>query len=153
MSFSKRTKKNITNNHQLPPKKIKRIVSNNDKEFINNLLSKNDNKNTKLISNKNNKPQTKQKLSKKNRIINNFHKAVTSTNSDDVIVKMLELKENDIINFYSNLENMIGIELTNNIKTQMNIDVKNNTHNKIVLCPFCLENKSNCVIILLVFYI
>ena len=138
MSLSKRTKKNISNNPQ-PPKKSKK-----DEEFITTLLN-NKNSNKKSITTKN---VPKQKMSKKNKIINNFHKAVTLTNSDEIVMKMLELKENDIINFYSNLENMIGKELTYNIKQQMNIDIKNNTKEKIVLCPFCLENKSNCVILL-----
>lgn len=152
MSLSKRTKKNISNN-PTPPKKNKKIYSSTDKDFISNLLNKpgRNNSTTKTIVNNErivNKPQIRTKLSKKNRIINNFHQAVTLTNSDDIIMKMLQLKENDIINFYSNLENMIGKDLTNNIKTQMNMDIKNNINNKIVICPFCRENKSNCVIIL-----
>ena len=153
-SLSKRTKKNISNN-PTPPKKNKKIYSSNDKEFIKNLLNKQntttkvENNNQRSINNERTvKPQIRNKMSKKNRMLNNFHKAVTLTNSDDIIMKMLQLKENDIVNFYSNLENMIGSELTNSIKTQMNMDIKNNTKNKIVMCPFCRENKSNCVILL-----
>ena len=32
-------------------------------------------------------------------IISNFHKAINSTNSDDIILKMLDLKEKDIVVF------------------------------------------------------
>ena len=65
---------------------------------------------------------------------------------------MLELNENDIINFYSNLEKMIGTELSKQIRDQMSKDIHQNTkstgNTDFALCPFCCENKSNCVILL-----
>ena len=81
----------------------------------------------------------------------NFHHAINSTNSDQIIVKMLELNENDILNFYSNLEKMIGKDLSVQIRQEMSKDIQDN-HKKsggnMALCPFCQENKSNCVILL-----
>ena len=83
-------------------------------------------------------------------MINNFHRAITSTNSDDVIVKMLDLKEDDILKFYTNLEKLIGSEMSLNIRNQMSKDLENNSikTNKTAMCPFCMESKSNCVILL-----
>ena len=63
---------------------------------------------------------------------------------------MLELNENDIITFYTNLEKLIGKDMSETIKNQMSRDIKDNNKNfsKIALCPFCREKKSNCVILL-----
>ena len=87
---------------------------------------------------------------KKSKILNNFHNAISSTKSDQIIVKMLELNENDIITFYTNLEKLIGKDMSVTIREQMSKDIKSNSkdYNKIALCPFCRENKSNCVILL-----
>ena len=83
-------------------------------------------------------------------MITNFHKAINSTNSDDIIVKMLDLKEDDIVNFYGNLEKLIGSEMSVNIRNQMSKDLQlnNKSTSKQAICPFCQENKSNCVILL-----
>ena len=81
----------------------------------------------------------------------NFHHAINSTNSDQIIVKMLELNENDILNFYSNLEKMIGKDLSAEIRQEMSRDIRDNqkkTGGSMAICPFCQENKSNCVILL-----
>ena len=65
---------------------------------------------------------------------------------------MLELNENDIINFYSNLEKMIGKELSYQIRDEMSRDIKNNqkiSGGTTAICPFCAENK----VILLNYYV
>tara|TARA_X000000950_G_C13780156_1_gene604740 strand:+ start:387 stop:1046 length:660 start_codon:yes stop_codon:yes gene_type:complete len=93
----------------------------------------------------------KQNRSKKDKIMYNFHHAINSTNSDQIIVKMLELNDNDIVNFYSNLEKMIGKELSQQIRDEMSKDIRSNqkiSGSNTAICPFCLENKSNCVILL-----
>lgn len=146
---------------------------NSEKELIESLLSpqkkKPDSKNLDLLlSNKSvsssNTPKKgnshkksyqykpRQTKSKRDVIINNFHRAISSTNSDDIIVKMLELNEKDIINFYANLEKMIGSELSVQIRNQMSQDIQTNQkksgNTDFAICPFCCENKSNCVILL-----
>jgi len=93
----------------------------------------------------------KQNRSKKDKIIYNFHHAINSTNSDQIIVKMLELNETDIVNFYSNLEKMIGKDLSSQIRQEMSKDIRDNqkiSGGNMAICPFCQENKSNCVILL-----
>ena len=93
----------------------------------------------------------RQNRSKKDKMMYNFHHAINSTNSDQIIVKMLELNENDILNFYSNLEKMIGKDLSAEIRQEMSRDIRDNqkkTGGSMAICPFCLENKSNCVILL-----
>ena len=149
----KRTKKNISNN----PVVNKKTDNFKDNSFIDSLLNK---KSDKPQINKNVNNRSKQvdkrrqtggnKSKKQQLMINNFHKAITSTNSDDVIVKMLDLKEDDILKFYSNLEKMIGSEMSLNIRNQMSKDLQINSNitNKNALCPFCMESKSNCVILL-----
>ena len=149
----KRTKKNISNN----PVVNKKTDNFKDNSFIDSLLNK---KSDKPQINKNVNNRSKQvdkrrqtggnKSKKQQQMITNFHKAITSTNSDDVIVKMLDLKEDDILKFYSNLEKMIGSEMSLNIRNQMSQDLQTNSNitNKNALCPFCMENKSNCVILL-----
>jgi hypothetical protein len=108
---------------------------------------KNINKSVSFSTNKNNLS----KMTPSNSLImNNFHKAISSTNSDEVILKMLDLKEKDIVIFYKNLEKLIGKDMSSNIKTQMAgqlIKPKNNSRD-VTMCPFCMENKSNCVILL-----
>ena len=138
----------------------------NDANLVDSLLSKG--KKTKISLNKFNAPETHKKVSfskvaesttpfknnyrnnGKNQIINNFHKAISSTKSDDIILKMLDLKEKDIIIFYKNLESMIGKDMSTNIKKGMINQISNSKVNSknVSLCPFCLDNKSNCVILL-----
>ena len=149
----KRTKKNISNN----PVVNKKTDNFKDNSFIDSLLNK---KSDKPQINKNVNNRSKQvdkrrqtggnKSKKQQQMITNFHKAITSTNSDDVIVKMLDLREDDILKFYSNLEKMIGSEMSLNIRNQMSKDLQINSNitNKNALCPFCMESKSNCVILL-----
>ena len=69
----------------------------------------------------------------------NFHHAINSTNSDQIIVKMLELNENDILNFYSNLEKMIGKDLSAEIRQEMSRDIRDNQKKteQYGYCPFC----------------
>lgn len=176
MSSGKKTKKNISNNPAMPPKRttkdrIKEKIGASNKgigdDFINSLLGKNaknngfdmgslNNTNTTNISNgcsrnnRNIKGNNVLAKNKKNKILSNFHNAISSTKSDQIIVKMLELNENDIITFYTNLEKLIGKEMSVSIREQMSKDIKSNSKdfNKIALCPFCRENKSNCVILL-----
>ena len=65
---------------------------------------------------------------------------------------MLDLKEKDIVIFYKNLEKLIGKDMSSKIKNEMAdqlIDTKQKTQN-LSLCPFCLENRSNCVILFVV---
>ena len=149
----RRTKKNISTN----PVVNKKIDNFKDNSFIDSLLNKKTEKPqvNKNVSNRNKigdkRRQTGGNKSKKQQLmINNFHKAITSTNSDDVIVKMLDLKEDDILKFYTNLEKLIGSEMSLNIRNQMSKDLQINSNitNKTALCPFCMESKSNCVILL-----
>tara|TARA_B100000767_G_scaffold274797_1_gene308996 strand:- start:2724 stop:3299 length:576 start_codon:yes stop_codon:yes gene_type:complete len=143
----------------------------NDNNLVDSLLSKG--KKTKISLNNFSAPEAKNRVSfskvinttdnkkkiygnnyknsnGKNQIINNFHKAISSTKSDDIILKMLDLKEKDIIIFYKNLESMIGKEMSSNIKKGMINQISNSKLNSknVSLCPFCLDNKSNCVILL-----
>ena len=153
----KRTKKNISTN----PVLNKNQNNSKDNDFIDSLLNKKNEKPTinRNVSNRNvvnrNKQPDKRKVNnnkskKQQQMINNFHRAITSTNSDDVIVKMLDLKEDDILKFYTNLEKLIGSEMSLNIRNQMSKDLENNSNitNKTAMCPFCMESKSNCVILL-----
>ena len=124
-----------------------------NKDFNINQILNNPTSTKKMTGGRNSKPIQKQTKSKKEKIINNFHQAINSTKSDQVIVKMLELNETDIINFYSNLEKLIGQELSLDIRKNMSEDLKANKKNlknegSFALCPFCRENKSNCVILL-----
>ena len=142
----KRTKKNISNNPVLNKKQDSK-----DDSFIDSLLNKKNNSKV----NKNKHIEKKRlgsgnKSKKQQQMITNFHKAITSTNSDDIIVKMLDLKEDDIVNFYGNLEKLIGSEMSVNIRNQMSKDLQlnNKSTSKQAICPFCQENKSNCVILL-----
>jgi membrane-associated HD superfamily phosphohydrolase len=170
MSSGKKTKKNISNNPAMPPKRttkdrIKEKIGASNKgigdDFINSLLGKKEKNNGLSMGNsevnsnnsrniKNIKGNNALAKNKKNKILSNFHNAISSTKSDQVIVKMLELNENDIITFYTNLEKLIGKEMSVSIREQMSKDIKSNSKdfNKIALCPFCRENKSNCVILL-----
>lgn len=175
---NRRTKKNISSNSiNLTKSKVKdrnkkessataataTISSHND--LIESLLSKG--KKSKVepmvnikkvvtnkgsIKNRTNQVKPRQTKSKRDVIINNFHQAINSTKSDQIIVKMLELNESDIVNFYTNLEKMIGKDLSLQIRDQMSNDIKQNPKsqgsNSYALCPFCNENKSNCVILL-----
>lgn len=170
--MDRKTKKNISNNLPHPPKltknkvkdKNKKIMAPSQNDLIESLLSKGSKTNIPNTSIKKIETPTKQSLrnrlsqsqqkrtkSKKDRIINNFHQAINSTKSDQIIVKMLELNETDIINFYSNLEKMIGKDLSVEIRNNMSNDIKQNqkvSGANMAMCPFCHENKSNCVILL-----
>ena len=148
-------------------KKTKKNIDIGQSNLIDSLLSKGGSKKTKISSQKYDAPQKPKKQvsfsptqsgkivksSNSTQIINNFHKAISSTKSDDIILKMLDLKEKDIIVFYKNLENLIGKDMSSKIKTNMagqlqsNKFVSNGSTN-ISICPFCMENKSNCVILL-----
>jgi len=148
-------------------KKTKKQIDLGHNNLVNSLLSKG-NKKTKISSQKYNPPDKPKKhvsfsndissnkivkSSDKSQIISNFHKAISSTNSDDIILKMLDLKEKDIIIFYKNLENLIGKDMSLKIKNQMAGQLQNNKiisngKTNISLCPFCNENKSDCVILL-----
>ena len=170
--MDRKTKKNISNNLPHPPKltknkvkdKNKKIMAPSQNDLIESLLSKGSKTNIPNTSIKKIETPTKQSLrnrlsqsqqkrtkSKKDRIINNFHQAINSTKSDQIIVKMLELNETDIINFYSNLEKMIGKDLSVEIRNNMSNDIKQNqkvSGANMAMCPFGHENKSNCVILL-----
>lgn len=166
--LQKKTKKNISNTPVAPPKKttkdrIKEKIGGNNKmdnDFINSLLGKGNSSDNKVKVNKSNISENNLKYgsnrnnknhkNKKSKILNNFHNAISSTKSDQIIVKMLELNENDIVTFYTNLEKLIGKDMSLTIREQMSKDIKSNnkSFNKIALCPFCRENKSNCVILL-----
>lgn len=126
--------------------------------LVSSLLSKG--RKTKISSQKFEPPPQKPKkqvsfsptlnVGNNSQIISNFHKAINSTNSDDIILKMLDLKEKDIVVFYKNLEKLIGKDMSSKIKNEMAgqlIGQKSKPQN-ISICPFCLENKSNCVILL-----
>ena len=144
-------------------KKTKKSFDLSETNLVNSLLSKG--KKTKISSQKHQPPQ-KHQSPKKNvsfyvsdkktnssntQIINNFHKAISSTNSDDVILKMLDLKEKDIVIFYKNLEKLIGKDMSSKIKNEMAgqlLKPKNNQQKNVSICPFCMDNKSNCVILL-----
>ena len=166
---NRRTKKQISNTSLHPPKLTKNKMKNSNNSNNNNNSSKNDliesllggksnsvsvakKQETPIISKNVVSPPKKQTKSKKDKIIQNFHSAINSTKSDQIIVKMLELNENDIVNFYSNLEKMIGKELSLQIRDNMSQDItqnqKNSGNKNFALCPFCHENKSNCVILL-----
>ena len=141
----KRTKKNISNNPVINKKQETK-----EDPFIDSLLNKKGNNR----GNKNKHIEKKRlgsgnKSKKQQQMITNFHKAINSTNSDDIIVKMLDLKD-DIVNFYGNLEKLIGSEMSINIRNQMSKDlqINNKLTSKQAMCPFCQENKSNCVILL-----
>ena len=151
-------------------KKTRKNFDLGQSNLVDSLLSKGSSKKTKISSQKyeapqkpkkqvsfsNNPPAPSNKLVKSNnksQIISNFHKAISSTNSDDVILKMLDLKEKDIIVFYKNLENLIGKDMSSKIKNEMAGQLKTNKFvsngsTNISVCPFCMDNKSNCVILL-----
>ena len=176
---NRRTKKNISSASLHPPKltknkmkNLKKNISINNNDLIESLLNKkpksNSNKNINIYNQiakqdvtdkrtvldrnlKNTSNKGKQTKSKRDKIIQNFHQAISTTKSDQIIVKMLELNETDILNFYTNLEKMIGGELSLQIRDQMSKDIQINqkkTGSGLALCPFCMENKSNCVILL-----
>lgn len=141
-------------------KKTKKGIDLSQDNLVSSLLSKN--KKTKISSLKYSNtaqppPKPKKQVSfqqnnsSNSQIISNFHKAINSTNSDDIILKMLDLKEKDIVIFYKNLEKLIGKDMSGKIKSGMAeqlINNKNQRNGGLSLCPFCTENKSNCVILL-----
>ena len=148
-------------------KKTRKNTDIGQSNLIDSLLSKGESKKTKISSQKYDAPQKPKKQvsfsnnpsnklvksSNSTQIINNFHKAISSTKSDDIILKMLDLKEKDIIVFYKNLENLIGKDMSSKIKTNMAGQLQANQFGSsgstsISICPFCMENKTNCVILL-----
>ena len=131
--LSKGKKTKISSQKYQAPQKPKKSVSFSTP----NKYSSSQNKNTSIP-----------KYSGNTQIISNFHKAISSTNSDEVILKMLDLKEKDIVIFYKNLEKLIGKDMSSKIKTEMAGQLINKTSSNVSTCPFCLRNKSNCVILL-----
>ena len=153
MSDRKKTKKNIHSNIMIP-KATTHTNKRNSKpknDLIDSLLNKN---NTKDSMKKNIIAFNKSAGNNNGRIIENFHKAIKLTNSDEIILKMLVLKEKDIVNFYKNMEKMIGKDLSLKIRNDMSkqlitgATVVNKNGVALSLCPFCTESKSNCVILL-----
>ena len=61
---------------------------------------------------------------------------------------MLDLKEDDIVNFYGNLEKLIGSEMSVNIRNQMSKDLQIINQRVNNMSFLTQENKSNCVILL-----
>jgi hypothetical protein len=156
---NRKTKKNIHSNIMFPKVHSHKKIAKSQDDLINNLLSKNkqstksDMKKNIISFNKSSK-QIGEKQSSSGKIIENFHKAIKLTNSDEIILKMLDLKEKDIVNFYKNMEKMIGKDLSLKIRQDMSKQlitgntVKNKNGTSLSLCPFCAESKSNCVILL-----
>ena len=143
---TKKTKKNIFSNIMVPKVSTQRKNKNPKKnDLIDSLLKKKEEPK---------KPVEAPKVKNGGKIIENFHKAIKLTNSDEIILKMLDLKENDIIKFYKNMEQMIGKDLSLQIRNDMSKQllnsntVKNKNGVSLSLCPFCTESKSNCVILL-----
>ena len=94
-------------------KKTKKGIDLSQDNLVSSLLSKN--KKTKISTLKYSNtaqppPKPKKQVSfqannsSNSQIISNFHKAINSTNSDDIILKMLDLKDKDIVIFYKNLK-------------------------------------------------
>ena len=139
---SKKTK--ISSQKYEPPQKPKKV------SFINSQSQPSINSQSQPSINSHSPSNKLVKTNNKSQIINNFHKAISSTNSDEVILKMLDLKEKDIIVFYKNLENLIGKDMSSKIKNEMVGQLQTNkvTPNGGSICPFCNENKNNCVILL-----
>tara|TARA_B100001057_G_C22683427_1_gene884686 strand:+ start:271 stop:825 length:555 start_codon:yes stop_codon:yes gene_type:complete len=142
----KKTKKNIGNIDNTKTKRNRTFITNTNNELIESLLNKKNkssfNKKVEVKKNNNINPNDR-------KIIQNFHQIIKSTNSDNIIGKMLDLNEKDIIKFYKNMELTIGKEMSKNIKSQISKQLVTNNNNGISnLCPFCLTNKANCVILL-----
>ena len=118
MNDRKKTKKNIHSNIMLP-KSTTQTNKRNSKpknDLIDSLLNKNQSKDS---MKKNIIAFNKSAGNNNGRIIENFHKAIKLTNSDEIILKMLDLKEKDIVNFYKNMEKMIGKDLSLKIRNDM----------------------------------
>jgi hypothetical protein len=158
MSDRKKTKKNIHSNIMIP-KSTTHTNKRNSKpknDLIDSLLNKNNTKDSmkKNIIAFNKSASNNKQTGGDGRIIENFHKAIKLTNSDEIILKMLDLKEKDIVNFYKNMEKMIGKDLSLKIRNDMSkqlitgATVVNKNGVALSLCPFCMDSKSNCVILL-----
>ena len=155
---NRKTKKNIHSNIMFPKVNSHKKTAKSQDDLINNLLNKqstkSDMKKNIISFNKQAGSGKKTGNTSSGKIIENFHKAIKLTNSDEIILKMLDLKENDIINFYKNMEKMIGKDLSLKIRQDMSKQlitgntVKNKNGITLSLCPFCAESKSNCVILL-----
>ena len=150
--MSKRTKKNIHNQVMIPKvtsQKRNKDTNKNSKDLIEALLNKKNPKQSIINKLSLNKESTINK--QPNKIIENFHKAIKLTNSDEIILKMLDLKEKDIIIFYKNMEKMIGKDLSHQIRQNIpkqlvsNNTIVNKNGVSLSLCPLCENNKSNCV--------
>ena len=163
--MSKRTKKNIHNQVMIPKvtsQKRNKETNKSSKDLIAALLNKKSPKQhiiskQSIISKQPINKQSniyKQPNNQSNKIIENFHNAIKLTNSDEIILKMLDLKEKDIINFYKNMEKMIGKDLSQKIRQDIpkqlvtNTTIVNKNGVSLSLCPLCENNKSNCVILL-----
>ena len=163
---TRKTKKNIHSNIMVPKVNSQKRINKNSADLISNLLNKSNKKlelkkeittsNKTITSNKiipTTKSSSKQNSSS-GKIIENFHKAIKLTNSDEIILKMLDLKEKDIVAFYKNMEKIVGKDLSLKIRDDMskqlitNQTVKNKNGVTLSLCPFCMDAKSNCVILL-----
>jgi len=158
MSDRKKTKKNIHSNIMIP-KSTTHTNKRNSKpknDLIDSLLNKNNTKDSmkKNIIAFNKSAGNNKQTGGDGKIIENFHKAIKLTNSDEIILKMLDLKEKDIVNFYKNMEKMIGKDLSLKIRNDMSkqlitgATVVNKNGVALSLCPFCMDSKSNCVILL-----
>ena len=108
---TRKTKKNIHSNIMVPKVNSQKRINKNSADLISNLLNKSNKKlelkkeittsNKTITSNKiipTTKSSSKQNSSS-GKIIENFHKAIKLTNSDEIILKMLDLKEKDIVAF------------------------------------------------------
>ena len=157
---TRKTKKNIHSNIMVPKVNSQKRINKNPTDLISNLLNKSNKKIElkKEITSKNKSVPTTKTSSKQiggsGKIIENFHKAIKLTNSDEIILKMLDLKEKDIVAFYKNMEKIVGKDLSLKIRDDMskqlitNQTVKNKNGVTLSLCPFCMDAKSNCVILL-----
>lgn len=157
---TRKTKKNIHSNIMVPKVNSQKRINKNPADLISNLLNKNQKKpELKREINSGNKsiPITKssnKQTGSSGKIIENFHKAIKLTNSDEIILKMLDLKEKDIVSFYKNMEKIVGKDLSLKIRDDMskqlitNQTIKNKNGVSLSMCPFCMDAKSNCVILL-----
>ena len=157
---TRKTKKNIHSNIMVPKVNSQKRINKNPADLISNLLNKNQKKpELKRVINSVNKsiPTTKssnKQTGSSGKIIENFHKAIKLTNSDEIILKMLDLKEKDIVSFYKNMEKIVGKDLSLKIRDDMskqlitNQTIKNKNGVSLSMCPFCMDAKSNCVILL-----
>tara|TARA_B110000114_G_C14831048_1_gene292673 strand:- start:11 stop:553 length:543 start_codon:yes stop_codon:yes gene_type:complete len=144
----------------VPKVNSQKRINKNPTDLISNLLNKKKTKQEVIreISSVNKSISLSKSSNKQNgssgKIIENFHKAIKLTNSDEIILKMLDLKEKDIVSFYKNMEKIVGKDLSLKIRDDMskqlitNHTIKNKNGVPLSMCPFCMDSKSNCVILL-----